>query len=73
MKTLRNNQKRIILLALSTMVVLLALGIMTQVAQAKSACDVADEYGGHSGFWNFLCFVERMFDYLFRGDPEPMP
>ena len=65
-----HNMKRIVLCLLFVTLVaaltMFVIGSSPLPAQAKGPCDVAADYGGHSTFWNMLCYVELMFDYLFQ-------
>lgn len=55
----------LLLIAFVAVATMSIIGTTPQPAQAKGPCDVAADYGGHSLFWNVLCYVELMFDYLF--------
>jgi len=55
----------LLLMMLVAALTMCVIGMSPLPVQAKGPCDVAADYGGHSTFWNFLCAVELMFDYLF--------
>lgn len=71
MKMMRSLKKRLILLIVAIMILPTAVGVVSvatsQPVQAKDACEIAEEYGGNHTFWNLMCFIDRMFDYLFMG------
>ena len=58
----------LVLIMLITPLIVGAISLATsQPAAARDACDTAADYGNSSTQWNFLCFIERMFEYIFSG------
>jgi hypothetical protein len=61
-------KKLLVVLVLVVIVAACVVAVVTlQPAWAKGPCDIAEEYGGHHTFWNLMCSIERLFDYLFYG------
>lgn len=59
----------LLLMMLVAVLVMCVIGMSPQPAEAKGPCEVAAEFGGHSTFWNMLCYIELLFDYMFiHGD-----
>jgi len=67
MKRYRKKQLGVSLLLMMLVAVLTmcVIGMSPLPVQAKGPCEIAADYGGHSTFWNMLCYVELMFECQF--------